>query len=254
VVLHVTALLIVLGGLSPMVVASLPNFFRSRRTRTPLQVRIALNATFVLLAVSFLGISSMEWTNTLAPLAWPDRLHNAWFQAVTLRTAGFNSVNIAAMHPSTLVLMMMMMFIGGCPGGTAGGIKTTTAAVLFLTVSATVRRRDAVIVYGREISRRTISRATAIALVATAIVFVALMAMLLTQSVSGRMALFEVISAFGTVGLSIGATVSLDAVGKWIIILCMFVGRVGTLTLFMFLSSQVAPSVWKQPKEDIDVG
>jgi trk system potassium uptake protein TrkH len=184
----------------------------------------------------------------------PDRIHNAWFQSVTLRTAGFNSVDITTVRPSTLLLMILWMFIGGNPGGTAGGIKTTTAAILVLSVVNAVRGYWSITVFARRITERTFYKAVVIATLGFATVLLAVLAMQLTQAMPMRDAVFEVVSALGTVGLSVGGTGRLDDVGKVIISACMFAGRVGPLTLLMFLSQRTGPRVWRRPEEEIDVG
>jgi trk system potassium uptake protein TrkH len=150
--------------------------------------------------------------------------------------------------------MLVWMFAGGSPAGTAGGIKTTTAAVIVLAVVAAVRGRWVVTAFGRCIPHKTIYKAAAIITVGTASVFLSLMVMQLTQVMDTDVALFEIVSALGTVGLSIGGTAQLDGVGKVLIIVCMFAGRIGPLTLFMFLSSRTQQVVWERPVEEIEVG
>ncbi|HSR52318.1 MAG TPA: potassium transporter TrkG [Acidobacteriota bacterium] len=254
-VLHIVGTLIVLGGLSPLAVLAIPHLLAGRRSRpVAVQSKLALLTSAVLLASGFLAILAIEWDQTLAHLSWSDRIHNAWFQSVTLRTAGFNSLDIAAVQPATVSLMLVWMFIGGSPGGTAGGIKTTTLAVLLLAVYSAVRGRWQVYAFARTVPHKTVYKAAAITTVALAGLVLAVVAMQLTQSIPTRQALFEVVSALGTVGLSLGATSMLDGVGKTIIIACMFIGRVGTLTLFMFLSRRLAESSWMRPEEEVDVG
>jgi trk system potassium uptake protein len=253
-VLYVVSTLIILGGLSPAVCLAVPHLLR--RTMRPIsaQTKIALSATAVLLAGGFFFFVLLEWTNALAGLSFWDRIHNAWLQSVTLRTAGFNSVDITSVRPATLSLMLLWMFVGGSPAGTAGGIKTTTAAVLVLAVAAAVRGRWEVTAFGRRISHKTVYKAAAITTVGAATVLVFLIAMQLTQVMDTDEALFETVSALGTVGLSIGGTAQLDGVGKALIIICMFAGRIGPLTLFMFLSSRAQQAMWERPEEEIEVG
>jgi trk system potassium uptake protein TrkH len=253
-VLHVVAALIVAGGLSPLVVLSIPDALRRTGRPVAAQIKLALSTTLLLLVIGCVFILTVEWGNTLGGLSLWHRIHNAWFQSVTLRTAGFNSIDIAAVRPATLTLMIVWMFIGGSPGGTAGGIKTTTVATLALAVSAAVRGRWTVTCFRRRLSHRTVYKATAIASVGAVVVLVSLVIMQLTQAMPTGTALFEVVSALGTVGLSIGGTSLLDEVGKLLIMACMFMGRVGPLTLFMFLSHRPQQSVWERPEEEIEVG
>lgn len=254
VVLHVVGLLIILGGLSPLAVFAIPAVVKRSAHPVSAQARLSLAAAAVLLVVGFVLILTFEWNHSLRGLSGIDRLHNAWFQSVTLRTAGFNSVDIAASRPATLTLMMLWMFIGGSPGGTAGGVKTTTVSVLMLSVVQAIRGQWTLEAFGKTISERTRTKAAAIVAVAAATGLLALMAIQLTQRMPTGLAIFEVVSALGTVGLSIGGTSQLDGIGKAIIIVCMFAGRVGGVTLLMFLSSRQAPPTIVRPEEEIDVG
>lgn len=253
-VLHIIGVLIIAGGISPMAVLAVPALARGHKHRVSTQTKLVLTTTAILLVAGFLAIAVIEWDASLAGMPVADRLHNAWFQSVTLRTAGFNSIDIAAVQPATYALMLAWMFIGGSPGGTAGGIKTTTAAVLALSVAATMRGRTSAHAFGRSLSHKTMYKAMAIVTVGATAVFAAFLAMQLTQGIAPGSALFEVVSALGTVGLSVGATAELDGVGKVIIIACMFMGRVGSLTLFMFLSGRMMRDAWRRPEEAIEVG
>jgi len=207
-----------------------------------------------LLLFGFVSFLTFEWSHTLTGLGLWDSLHNSWFQSVTLRTAGFNSVSFTDLQPATFTVMILLMLIGGSPGGTAGGIKTTTFALLLLSASAAVRGRFPVIVFSRAIPHRTVYKAAAIATAGVASVILGVLAIQVTQAIPSDMALFEVVSALGTVGLSLGGTGLLDEVGKAIIIVCMFAGRVGPLTLFVFLSQRARRIPWEMPEEEIPVG
>jgi trk system potassium uptake protein TrkH len=253
-VLHVVGVLIILGGLSPLAVFALPAIVKRSPEPISAQARLSLAAAAVLLVVGFLMILTFEWNHSLRGLPRIDRLHNAWFQSVTLRTAGFNSVDIGAARPATLTLMMLWMFIGGSPGGTAGGVKTTTVSVLMLSVIQAIRGQWTLEAFGKTIPERTRTKAAVIVAVAAATGLGALMAIQLTQRMPTGLAIFEVVSALGTVGLSIGGTSQLDGIGKAIIIVCMFAGRVGGVTLLMFLSSRQSPPTIVRPEEEIDVG
>jgi trk system potassium uptake protein len=253
-VLHVVGLLIIAGSLSPAAVAALPDLVSAQRSRVSVQLKLGLVTTAVLLVGGAVLVLAMEWSNTLAPLSVLDRLHNAWFQSVTLRTAGFNSIDLTALRPETLSIMIIWMFIGGNPGGTAGGIKTVTAAVMFLAVVAAIRGRAHAAAFGRRITHKSVYRAAAVATMGVVIVLGAFVALQVTQAMSSHLAIFEVVSALATVGLTIGATPLLDEVGKVVIMVCMFMGRVGPLTLFMFLQQQAEPELWHRPEQDIDVG
>jgi trk system potassium uptake protein TrkH len=252
VILNVVAALIILGGLSPIVIARLPA--AARRERLDLRTSVILTATAVLLAGAFVLILSLEWGASLGSLSFADKLSNAWFQAVTPRTAGFNSVDLAAMRPPTLTVLMILMFIGGAPGGTAGGIKVTTFFVLAMAILSALRGRWEITVFRRRIPHSTVYRATAIATLGMLVVAAALIAIQITQPLPMGTALFEVVSALGTVGLSTGGTVVLDGVGKIIIMLCMFLGRVGPLSAFLLLYDHHVQVAWKLPEEELELG
>ncbi len=253
-VLHGVAVLIVAGGLSPLVVLALPDIVRPSAKPVSAQARLALAATVVLLVVGFFFFLAFEWHGSLQGLPFADRIHNAWFQSVTLRTAGFNSIDLTAVGPATITMMLLWMFVGGNPGGTAGGIKTTTVSILLLSVVEAMRGRWTLDVFGKRISERSRHKAAVIVAVAAFIGVVALLVIQLTQQMPTQTAVFEVVSALGTVGLSIGGTAELDSIGKIAIILCMFVGRVGGLTLLMFLSSRDVPPALGHPEEHVAVG
>jgi trk system potassium uptake protein TrkH len=253
-VLHVVGLLIIAGSLSPAAVAALPELVGGQRSRVSLQLKLALGTTVVLLVGGAVLVLAMEWSNTLAHMSALDRVHNAWFQSVTLRSAGFNSVDLTALRPETLSIAIIWMFIGGNPGSTAGGIRTVTAAVLLLAVVAAIRGRTHAQAFGRRITHKSVYRAAAIGTLAVAAVMAVFVALQITQSIPSHLAIFEAVSALATAGVSIGATPMLDEVGKVIIMVCMFIGRVGPVTLFMFLQQQAEPDLWHRPEQDIDFG
>lgn len=251
-VLHIVAILIIVGGLGPAVVVALPKALKTRRFN--LHSQIVLITTAILLFVPALLIAALEWDGTLAGMSLVDRLTNAWFQSVTTRTAGFNSVDFAQMAPATLMLVDALMFIGGSPGSTAGGIKTTTIFVLIAAVFAVTRQREAVVWGGWRLPASTLYRAAAVVTLGALSVLVAVFLLLLTQEMDLQIALFEAVSALGTVGLTIGGTALLDSVGKLIIIVCMFMGRVAPLTLFLMFNRPVASETWEYPEQDVSVG
>jgi trk system potassium uptake protein TrkH len=151
-------------------------------------------------------------------------------------------------------MTMALMFIGGSPGSTAGGVKTTTFAILVLAVLSVMRGAPYASVNKRRITHRTVYKATAVTACGFVVVALASTALLLTQDTPFMPAIFEVMSALGTVGLSMGATAQLDAVGKLVIIFCMFAGRVGPLTLLLALREPQSGADWGYPEEGIPVG
>ena len=251
-VLHVIAALIVVGSIGPYVAAAIPGLFRGRPLG--LQHRIVLTTTAALLLLPAVFLTAVEWSNTLGEMSIWEKLTNGWFQAVTPRTAGFNSVDMAAMRPVSLLVTEALMFVGGSPGSTAGGVKTTTLAVLILAVAATLRGREGIAVYGRRVAQRSVLKAVSVVVAAAGATVVSTGALLLTQNMSFEVALFEVMSALGTVGLSIGGTPLLDEVGKVIVMVLMFAGRLGPLSLFLLLGADSAPEKWQYPEQEVFTG
>jgi len=235
--LRVFEALIIAGGLGFVVLAALWTRGRDPKApRTTLQVRVVLWMTAALLLVGFVEYAVVEWERTLVGLSVADKLSNAWFQSVTARTAGFNSVDLMPMHAGTLLTFIALMFVGASPGGTGGGIKTTTFAVLIAALPAVARGDVAIAMLGREIPPLTVLRASAITVVATLVAVLTTFSLALTQPVDlGRLG-FEAVSALGTVGLSLNVTPTLDPFGRFVIIVAMFLGRVGPVSLALLLA------------------
>ena len=248
-ILHTVALLIICGGLAPATCLMVPRWLAGRRL--PVAMLLALVTTAVLLVVGTFLILVFEWQGVLAGMGFAGKLHNAWFQSVTLRTAGFNSVDLTKIGGPAFLVMILWMFIGGSPGGTAGGVKTTTIAVLVLTFWASVTGRGEVIVRHRRITPGTINRAVTIVGSGMLLWLVLLLMLEITQQIPARDLVFELTSAMGTVGLSTGATPLLDGIGKIIIMWGMFIGRVGPMTLFMLLSEEHFTGVSRSPDAHI---
>lgn len=252
-VLHTIAALIVVGGLSPAVIVALPRI--ARRAAVPLQVKIVLAATAVLLLSGFAAFAALEWRHSLAGASIADRLHNAWFQSVTFRTAGFNSVDLGQLQAATIPIALVLMFIGGAPGSTAGGIKVTTVWVLGATFTGALRGEPEASSFGRRIPHRVVYRAIAIAAIGAMLLAALMTAVLLTQEMATSRAVFEVISALGTVGLTLGGTAELDGLGKLLIMVAMFLGRIGPLTAFLVLvERETAGGRRDQLEENVEVG
>jgi trk system potassium uptake protein TrkH len=229
------AALIILGGLSPAACAFIPDIVLGKKI--PLPAFLVLVTTAALLITGTVFIAATEWNSTLENLSFTDKINNAWFQSATLRTAGFNSIDIAATSPPTYLIMLIFMFIGGSPGGTAGGIKTTTLAVFILCMSSIAKGSSNIVIKKQKIEQETVYKAIAVIGAGFAALLISIIALELTQLISVKDIVFEAVSALGTVGLSTGATSRLDGVGKVIIMAVMFLGRIGPLTMFMILSN-----------------
>jgi len=246
--------LLILGGLGFTVVADL---YRTRRWRgLTVHTKLMLVGTAGLLVWSTLSFAAMEWRNpgtlgqfeSIATRAWA-----SWFQAATTRTAGFNTVDIAALGNGTTLMFMTLMVVGAGSTSTGGGIKVTTFIVLLLTTAAVFRRRPNVNVFGRRLGHDQIMKVLALSMVSMLTIFVALFILLLFHEGDFLDLAFETVSAFGTVGLSRGITGDLDAAGRIVIMTTMFVGRVGPLT-FGFLLAVKRRSTISYPQGTVYLG
>lgn len=250
-ILHVVGTLIILGGLAPATSLIIPRWLSGKQI--PIQARLALQTTAILLVAGAFFFLVSEWNGVLARLSFDDKIHNAWFQSLTLRTAGFNSVDIAAVASPSFLIMLFFMFIGGSPGGTAGGIKTTTFSILAMIFWANITNRNDIATCNRRIRSTTIYRAITIVVAGMIVWFIIVLMLATTQPIPARDLIFEATSALGTVGLSTGATPLLDEIGKIVVILAMFVGRIGPMTLFMLLSSDRTTTVSRYPDAKISL-
>jgi trk system potassium uptake protein TrkH len=251
-VLHTLSFLVIIGGLSPAFVMAMPRL--GREGPVPIQYKLVLIATVALLFGGTAILLALEWNASLKDLSFMDKLHNAWFQSVMTRTAGFNAVDFTNLSTPSTYVMMLLMFVGGSPGGTAGGIKTTTFMILIFTAANIIRGRLEVQMFGRHLKHTTVYRALTVTLLAMGLATVAFLLLIMSQSIDSEKLLFEVVSAIGTVGLSLGITSQLDAFGKAVIMACMFLGRVGPLSVFIFMLEQPVRKRWTLPSEDVVVG
>lgn len=255
VVLTLGALLII-GGTGFSVISDIISK-RNWRGLT-LHSKIVLTITFLLLAAGTVVLFILEHNNpeTMAPLSLPGKLLSAFFHAATPRTAGFNTLNVGGMTPAGLFFTIILMFIGASPASTGGGIKTTTFGVLLLTVLALVKGREDVDVYQKRLAKEVVDKALVIALLCLALVVAVTMLLAVTEVSHADFLplLFETVSAFGTVGLTAGLTPHLTVAGRLLIIMTMFAGRVGPLSLFMALTQRQRPADYHYPEEKILVG
>lgn len=227
--------LVLIGGLGFLVLKDLAE--HRKDGRLTLHTRIVLRMTGFLLATATALILLLEHSNphTLGALPAHGKVLSAWFQAVTPRTAGFNTVPTSMLRQTTLLLMLVLMFVGASPAGTGGGIKTTTAWVIVSNMLSTIRGRHELDSGGRSIPRDVVERAHAIGIVSVILVVCVAGLLMWTERGGFLPVLFETMSAFGTVGLSLGITGSLSTLGRIIIPLTMLAGRVGPLTLAVAL-------------------
>jgi trk system potassium uptake protein TrkH len=249
--------LIVVGGIGFSVLLDL-NAKRNWKTLT-LHSKIALMATFLLIVIPFTLILIAEWNNplTLKNLSLDGKILGAAFTAVTPRTAGFNTIDMSNLHHTTMLLVILLMFIGGSPGSTAGGIKTTTFALVLFTIYSVTQGQEDTTVFNRRLSRNVINRSLAIIGIALGIIMLVMMLLSATEPHADFISImFETFSALGTVGLSIGLTSTLSSAGKVIILLTMFIGRLGVMTIaFALAKKQLKTSASiRYPEEKVMVG
>jgi trk/ktr system potassium uptake protein len=248
--------LIVTGGVGFVVLAALwGRLTMPGRRPVSVQVKVVAAATAALVVGGAVLFALIEWNGSLAGQSTIDRLANALFQSITLRTAGFNSIDLASTHPASRLFMMMLMFVGGAPGSTAGGIKVTTAVILLAALRASSRSQGPVVLFRREIPHDVVYRSLAILVLSTTAITLTFFALLLVESQPFQVLLFESVSAFGTVGLSLGATAELSALGRLIVVAAMFIGRIGPLTLALLLgSAEVRRAELRFPESRLMVG
>lgn len=251
-------LLIFLGGIG---FASLLNIFdsvKSKKNKLSLNTKMALiiSTALILLGMGFTLILERNNLGTIAHLTLKDKLWASLFQSVSTRTAGFNTIPMGALTAPTLFLYIILMFIGASPGSTGGGIKTTTFGVVILGVWATLTSREDIEIGKKRIGWDIFNRAVALMLIALIYVtFIVLMLNIIEKDKDFLSLAFETVSAFATVGLSVGITSTLTDISKWLIILTMFIGRVGPLTVAMVLSSSaIKKGIYRYPTENILVG
>ncbi len=250
--------LIVLGGLGfPVLLDLYYRYlrFKGRSRRLKFQTRLVLIITSLLVVSGAVIIFFFEAPNLLAHLSWKEKFLASLFQAVTPRTAGFNTLNIGGLREVTLFFLMILMFIGASPGGTGGGIKTTTAAIVFYTIRAIIREEKEVNLLGKTVPSQVVSKAFAIFFLSMALLVTSILLLLIfEQSMPLIKLAFEAVSAFGTVGLSTGITSTLSVPSKVLISVVMLAGRVGPLTLVLAMAHRESPPEIRYPEAQVMVG
>ncbi len=246
--------LFILGGIGFIVLADL--WEKRNWHGLSLHSKLMLAGTVVLILMGWLMFALLEWQNpaTLGQFSSiGSKLWASWFQAVTPRTAGFNTLDYANVHESTALMTMTMMLVGGGSTSTAGGIKVTTLIVLILATIAFFRRSTSLHAFGRSMGSEEVFKVMALTTVSILLVLTGLFVMSISHDGEFLDLAFEVTSAFGTVGLTRGATAELDGIGRVLIMLMMFLGRVGPLTIGFFLATRSVPRV-RYPEGKIYLG
>ncbi len=252
------AFLLILGGIGFSVMKDVTHAIRHRRPFRSLSVhtKIVLSVNTLLIVFGTIYLFFGEFLHAFQDMTMSQRFQVSFFQAVTPRTAGFNTVNLNALQPHCLYMMILLMFIGASPGSTGGGVKTTTFAVLLQSVTATLKGKYHVEFFERKIPAQIVVKSIAIFIISLIVVSTGVLIMMRLEPDKSFLALFfEVTSAFGTVGLSLGITPFLTVLGKVTIILMMFVGRVGPLTLVLAVGSNTSgPGKVEYPDGKILIG
>lgn len=246
--------LFVIGGLGFTVLVDIYN--RRSYKRMSLHSKFVLILTVTLLILGFVGVFILEYNNpnTLGQLQFHQKILPSFFTGATTRTAGFNTLDTGALRPSTLFFMIVLMFIGASPASTGGGIKTTTFGLLLISVLAMIKGKEEVNLFNRRLPVNIILKALSIIVIALIVIGTATIILSRTENQEFLNVFFEVVSAFGTVGLSTGITSELTAIGRGLIICIMFAGRVGPLTLALAFGQRLRPSKIRYPEEKVLVG
>ncbi|HEY0826610.1 MAG TPA: TrkH family potassium uptake protein [Bacilli bacterium] len=246
--------LIILGGLGFVVLSDLIDYKKIKRLS--LHTKVVLSTTGGLLLIGTIVIFIFEFTNikTLGSLNMTGKIFGSFFQSVTPRTAGANTLDIAGLRQATQFFIILLMFIGGSPGSTAGGIKTTTFAILVGALLAMYRGKEDITMFHFRLAKERIYKALSLTIVALLLVISVSMVLSATQDYPFLMILFETTSAFGTVGLSMGLTPHLTVLGKILIILTMFAGRLGPLTMAYALGNTKEKTLYRHPEGKVIIG
>lgn len=245
----VICLLIMIGGIGFLTWKDIA-VKKTRFKEYSMQTKVILVTTAILIVIPAVFFFFSDFAKE--PLK--DRICMSVFQAVTPRTAGFNTADLNKMSDAGRSVIMLLMLIGGSPGSTAGGMKTTTIAVLFANAIAVFRKRQNANCYGRRIDDSTVKNASAILFMYVFFSMLSAIIISITDGIPMQMGMFETFSAIGTVGLTLGITPTLSAVSRFVLILLMFFGRVGGLTIIYAAFSQKDASILKYPMENITVG
>jgi len=249
--------LIITGGLGFNTIVDIVYYMRSKtRYQLSLNTKIVLVTTFIMLFIGTALIFAIEYHNkgTIGNMNFETKLLASYFQSVTLRTAGFSTIDSGKLLLPSILVCIIFMFIGASPGGTGGGIKTTTTAILFKSIMRSIHDESQIVMFNRAVPKESISRAMAIFTISLILVLSGVFVLLFSENCLFIEILFEVISAFGTVGLSMGITGKLSVFGKLIICLIMFLGRVGSLTVVVALAKAKSKIDVRYPEETVLIG
>ncbi len=261
--------LILLGGIGFVVMIELIHSYHNYKLKfktfhikkyiknLSVHTKIVLLMTFILVFLGMIVILLLEYNHTLSSMPFNEKLLVSYFQSVTLRTAGFASVDMSALTPATKYFMSFIMFIGGSPAGTAGGIKTVTFVMMILHIVSLIKGAEHVHIFDKTIDDHIIKKSLSIIIISITICFISLFLLTISENVSLIDLVFEVFSAFATVGLSAGISPILSVFGKIVVILLMYIGRIGPITMLLIFAKQYNSKKGKDinfAKENVLIG
>ena len=255
----VIALLIIFGGLGFLVVGETGQAFagliKGTKAKLSLHSKLVWATTAVLIAGSFLIFLGLESNGALRTFSWKDKILASFFQVVTARTAGFNTIDLTQLGTAAVLLHMFLMFIGASPGSTGGGVKTSTFGVLIAFIRSKLAARDSVHLFFRTIPQNNVIKAFTVMSLSISLIFIGILVVLASQpGLLMKDVFYEVFSGFGTVGLSLGVTPQLNSLSKSMLILIMYAGRIGPLTLLLAFSRRRAFGKYEYVEESVLIG
>lgn len=245
-------LLIFLGGIGFIVLSDVIDF--PKRKRLTLHSKVVLSTSVILVLVGAAVFFLLELNHTLKPLHTSGKIMASFLQAITPRSGGVTTIEIPLLRESTQFLMILLMFIGAAPGSTGGGIKITTFAILVTAVYAKLRGREDIVLFRNRIAKGNVYKAITMTLLSLMLVVIATMLLSVTENADFLSVLFEAVSAFGTSGITMGLTTELTSIGKVLVIILMFVGRIGPLTLAYALKPKNSKELYRYPEGNITIG
>lgn len=251
--------LIILGGLGFLViheaVRAIANLFKGVKVQISLHSKLVLLVTVVLILGSYLLFFLLEAGNSMKNFSLKEKILASLFQVVTPRTAGFSTMDLTALSTTTVLVMILLMFIGASPGSTGGGVKTSTFGVVLAFIKSKIAARGSINIFYRTIPQENVVKAFTVISLALSLIFISSFLVLASQpAMLMKEVFFEVFSAFGTVGLSLGVTSSLSPLSKVAIVLTMYAGRIGPLTLLYAFSRRKALGKFEYVEERVMIG
>lgn len=252
-VVNITSMLLIfLGGIGFIVLSDVIDY--PKRKRLMLHSKVVLATSAVLILVGAIIFFWLELNATLKPLHAGGKIMASFLQAITPRSGGVTTIEIPLLRESTQFLMILLMFIGAAPGSTGGGIKITTFAILASTAYAKLRGKEDIVMFRHRISKKNVYRAITMTLLSLMLVVISTMLLSVTERADFLSVLFEAVSAFGTSGITMGLTTELTTIGKVLVIILMFVGRTGPLTLAYALKPKNSKELYRYPEGNITIG